>query len=493
MAVGTQFGSYTLKRKLARGGMADIFLATRRVDGAEELCVIKMMIPLSLRNPRALRLFLGEARLAAQLEHANIVRILDRDRVDDYYFIAMEYIPGETLYHLIYQAAQVKRPIRPSEAAAIIVQACEGLAYAHSMSDPSGKPMNLVHRDISPSNLILSYQGQVKILDFGIAAADTRRLTFPKGKAVGKYGYMSPEQCRGADVDQRSDIFSMGVVFWELLTGASLFPGRDPKAILASIQAGGFPPPSEVQAEIPTAIDRVVLRALGLAPKERFADARAMGQAIREACIDTALPSQADLGQAMIELFGRRRAKLSSQGEVGEELELATLLFDDLEAQPPNRPRDQPRSVKRRSNLSRSTMALLVLAVVLIGSALGFAAWVKSDWHLPADPAPIPRPSRGLVLVESTPSGARIRINGQDTNKVTPSILREYPLHRELRIELEHAGYEKWAGRVLLEDEELRRIHAMLISDQVSSPDPPPRQEPARKRKTRNTHKGRSR
>ncbi len=464
MAVGTQFGPYTLRRKLARGGMADIFVATRRLDEGRELCVIKMMIPSTLRNPRALKLFLGEARLAAQLDHPNIVRILDRDRVDDYYFIAMEYIPGETLYHIIHQAAHTGRRVTKAEAAATILQACDGLAYAHAMTDGGGRPLNIVHRDISPSNLILSYEGQVKILDFGIAAADTRRIKFPKGKAIGKYGYMSPEQCRGEDVDQRSDIFSLGVVFWELLTGASLFPGSDPQAIMASILSGDVSPPSSVRADVEPELERVVMGALSPNPKDRYQSARQMAQAIREVTFDDRMPGDDDLAAMLVDLFGKRRARLSRNGDVGRELELATLLFDDLDAEPPTRsePSQEVRALPR-SALSKTTITLLAVVMLLLAGALGFAAWVGRSAPKDFVAGPKKPPPTGQVQVDSTPPGANILINGAELGMKTPATLEGLPIDQDLKFTLSKPGFTPWTGRVRLEDVSLRRINAILI------------------------------
>ena len=279
MAVGRQFGSYTLTRKLARGGMADIFVARRRTDQGEETCVLKMLLPTSVRNPRAWKLFIGEARLAALLEHPNIVRIHDLDRVDNYYFISMEYVAGETLFNILHQAIKSHRPIQPYEAAAVIRQSCTGLAYAHGMTDPKGDPLNLVHRDISPSNIMLSYDGRVKILDFGIAAAATRTAGFREGKALGKHAYMSPEQCQGHDLDRRSDIFSLGIVFWELITGAALFPGHDPRSVMTTILSGEVRPPSTINPQIPIPLEQVILRALSLESKDRYQTAHEMGEA----------------------------------------------------------------------------------------------------------------------------------------------------------------------------------------------------------------------
>jgi len=460
VAVGRQFGPYTLLRKLARGGMADIFLARRRTDQGEELCVIKMLLPTSVRNPRAWKLFLGEAHLAALLDHPNIVRIYDLDRVDNYYFISMEYVAGETLFGMLHHAAKNHRPLRPYEVAAIMRHACSGLAYAHGMTDPAGKPLNLVHRDISPSNIMLSYDGQVKILDFGIAAAATRTAGFREGKALGKHAYMSPEQCRGADLDRRSDIFSLGIVFWELVTGSALFPGRDPRSVMRTILSGEVHPPSSVNQETPLPLEQVILKALALEPKDRYQDAYKMGEAIDEAA-QGRLPPEAELGALLAELFGKRRGRLSKKGEVGDEVDLETLLFDDLEAQPPE-PTDEAR-VKKWWKPSPGMTVLLVVILALLAGAVGF--WIATR---PADPGiysadPQKRDTLlGTIQVDSSPRGARIVLNGDETGKKTPAVLSDVPVGAELKVEMKRNGYEPWSGRVLLESQEPRRINAVL-------------------------------
>jgi serine/threonine-protein kinase len=449
-----------LLRKLARGGMADIFLARRRIEQGEELCVIKMLLPTSVRNPRAWKLFLGEARLAALLEHPNIVRIYDLDRVDNYYFISMEYVAGETLFGMLHHAAKNQRPLRPYEVAAVMRHSCNGLAYAHGMTDPTGNPLNLVHRDISPSNIMLSYDGEVKILDFGIAAAATRTAGFREGKALGKHAYMSPEQVQGLNLDRRSDIFSLGIVFWELATGAALFPGRDPRPVMKTILSGAVTPPASVNPDIPVALEQVILKALSLDPKDRYQTAHEMGEAIEEAS-QGRLPPDAHLGALLSELYGKRRGRLSKKGEVGEEVELETLLFDDLEAQPPERT-DEAR-VGKWWKPSPGMTAMLIVILVLLAGAVAF--WIATR---PADPGTEGSDPGGqstllgTIQVDSSPRGARIVLNGDDTGKETPAVLDNVPVGAELKVELKRKGYEPWSGRVLLESQEPRRINAVL-------------------------------
>jgi eukaryotic-like serine/threonine-protein kinase len=459
LAVGKQFGAFTLLRKLARGGMADIFLASRRLEESEELCVIKMMLPSSLRNPQALKLFLGEARLAAQLEHPNIVHIISLDRVDDYYFIAMEYVPGETLFSMLHQAAKVRRPIKPLEAAAVIRQAAVGLASAHALCDKAGKPLNLVHRDVSPSNIILSYDGQVKILDFGIAAAETRTAGFPEGKALGKFSYMSPEQCLGEDLDRRSDIFSLGIVFWELVTGGALFSGQDKRVIVASILDGLIPTPSSCNADVPAEIEDVIMKALRRRSRDRFQTAWEMSEAIEKACGDS-LPAESDLSRMMEQLYTKHRADLARTGDVGEELALENLLFDDLDAPVPVREEDPPK--RRRGRLPRSTIVLLAIVVVLLAAAAGVVLLKKNHPKGAVDKSPALSNKTGTIMVDSSPRGARISVDGRDTGEITPGYLSDVPLGAELEIGLYKKGFDPWHGKVLLESEDTRRVNALL-------------------------------
>ncbi len=462
MAVGREFGPFTLLRKLARGGMADIFLARRRQETGTELCVIKMMLPHTLRNPRAIKLFLGEARLITHLAHPNIVRIQVLDRVDNYFFIAMEYIPGETAFHLLHQACEARRPVRPEEAAGIVWQTCQGLHYAHELCDDRGQPLRLVHRDISPSNLMISYDGQVKILDFGIAAAVNRSRDLPPNRTLGKYGYMSPEQYRGQAVDRRSDIFSLGVVLWELCTGSALFPGNDPAQIRRAALEGRITTPREVNLNVPEALEGVVMVALERDPKRRFQDAAEMGLALQAACGGT-LADEARLSQMLREIFGPERERMSRAGEVGAELELETLLFDDLGTSEGEalRPEGQP---LRRRVLRPATLAWLILSLLLIGAALTLRLLVDAmDPIRPERAEPVAQ--EGSIQVDSNPRGAAILLNGRDTGLTTPAELRRIPLGAEQDIELRRAGYVPYRSRVRLENDAPRRISAALVPE----------------------------
>ncbi|MBN2493894.1 MAG: serine/threonine protein kinase [Deltaproteobacteria bacterium] len=439
--------------------MAEIYLASQQTAEGLRPCVIKMMRPESLRDPRALKLFLGEARLASQLENPHIVRIFDRDRVDNYHFIAMEYVTGETLYHIIHQAVQEQRRVEPGEAAAMILQVCEGLSYAHELRDPHGQPLHIVHRDITPANLILTYSGQLKILDFGIALARNRSLEVPKGKALGKFGYMSPEQCRSESMDLRTDIFSLGVVFWELLTGRSLFAGGSLKDLVESIIRGEIEPPSRYNAAVSPLLDTAILRSLERRPGDRFQSCRELALAIEEAFVDGGLASCEDLTDMLVELFGKRRRRLVLKGDVGAELDLEAMLFDDLDAEPPEQP-TRSKQPKPGLHLSRLTTILLLVVVAVLAVGAGTILSVKLFGHTPHREQ-TPTSSYGSLVVDSSPRSARVFVDGQDSGRDTPARLGGIRMHALHEIRISKDGFEDWTGRVRL-DQEMRRIYAQL-------------------------------
>lgn len=257
------FGRYELLSRLARGGMGELFIA--RMAGAagwEKRVVIKRLLPHLSDDPEFLDRFLDEARIAVNLTHGNIVPVFELGEVNGQYFIAMEYIDGWDLRTAIRAARQAGEPW-PLEAALFAgVQAARGLAYAHSRTDESGQPLRIVHRDISPANLLLSRDGEVKIVDFGIASARSRMGSTQTGQVRGKVAYMSPEQAAGVSVDNRSDVFSLGVVIYELLAGRRPFDGETDAEILAALRTGNYPPLQHLRPTIPDRVADVVERAL---------------------------------------------------------------------------------------------------------------------------------------------------------------------------------------------------------------------------------------
>ena len=238
MSDGVPFGNYRLQRRLARGGMAEVFLARLiGVEGFERRVAIKRILPHLSESDEFRAMFLDEARLAAQLTHPNIVHIYDFGKADDYYFIAMEYVDGVDIGRLIRRAKE--RPVPFEVAARIFADVCAGLHFAHNASDPMGRKLDVVHRDVTPQNVLVSWDGVVKLVDFGIAKAAFAAGRTRPGVVKGKYAYMSPEQVEGRSLDGRSDLFAAGICLYELVTGVPLFRRDDVTASMREIRDGG--------------------------------------------------------------------------------------------------------------------------------------------------------------------------------------------------------------------------------------------------------------
>ena len=214
------YGEYQLIKKLATGGMAQIYLARQQgLEGFEKLLVVKRILPHLAENEDFIKMFLDEARIAARLNHPNIVQIFNLGSQDDTFFIAMEYIHGEDVRRVWKRADQAGKDLPVPMVCRIIMDAAAGLDYAHKKTDQVGKPLGIVHRDISPQNILVTFEGGVKVVDFGIAKAADQATVTKSGVLKGKYSYMSPEQASGQKIDHRTDIFALGTVLYELLTG----------------------------------------------------------------------------------------------------------------------------------------------------------------------------------------------------------------------------------------------------------------------------------
>src|SRR4051812_801785 len=267
----TRFGKYTLIDRIAVGGMAEIFLARQAgLEGYEKTIVIKRIRPHLSKQASFVKMFLNEAKLAAQLNHPNIVQIYDLGKIGESYFIAMEYIFGRDMRRIIPQADSMGIPFPMVYALKIASSVCEGLFYAHQKVDLYGNPLNIVHRDVTPENIFVSFDGTVKVLDFGIAKAANQIEQTRAGEIKGKLSYMSPEQCMGKMLDCRSDLFSLGVVLYEWLTGFKLFTGDSEVAILKSITEGKIYAPSYFKADIPEAVEAILMKALEKDREKRY-------------------------------------------------------------------------------------------------------------------------------------------------------------------------------------------------------------------------------
>jgi eukaryotic-like serine/threonine-protein kinase len=262
--------------------MAEVYLAlSGELPALRSLVVVKRILPHLSAQDEFIRMFLDEARIGALLDHPNIVRIIEVGRDGDGTFLAMEPVQGKPLSAVLRRAASRKSPLEQAQAAFIVGQAANGLGYAHALTDAEGDPLNVVHRDISPQNILVSFEGAVKVIDFGVASALGRLTETVPGGLKGKIEYMSPEQASGGEVDRRSDIFALGVVLWEALSGRRLFRRGTELETMRAILDQPIPRPPRA-ASVPPRLERIVMRALERDPEDRFQDAREMSLVLQQ-------------------------------------------------------------------------------------------------------------------------------------------------------------------------------------------------------------------
>jgi serine/threonine-protein kinase len=408
-------GGYELVQRLAVGGMAEVFLA-RRVgpDGFEKRVALKRILPHLAQQPDFVGMFLDEAKLAAALDHPHIVHIHDFGTDGDSYYLAMEYVCGEDLAALWRRANELGTPLGFADVATILVAACEALHHAHEQG--------VVHRDVTPGNLLVSFDGVVKLADFGIAksqAAASRAQT-NAGTLKGKIPYMSPEQARAQPLDRRSDLFSLGVVAWELLTGKRLFHRRNELDMLRAVQMCDVPPLASVRPDVPPALAAAIETALEPDAADRWDTAAELSQALFAWLVAAGeTPSKTRLGATMARLFGADAAerRLAAVTAPAEPTAAALALPPDVPSHPSSGPRFSPLHPERwipqiamHLHLPPPRMPPLrlvgpLLAVLLSAGGLlfGFHSQ-RASRALSAGLAPASAPSSGTASSSASPS-----------------------------------------------------------------------------------------
>lgn len=265
------FGKYVLLERISVGGMAEVFKAKSfGVEGFEKILAIKRILPSLAEDSDFIEMFIDEAKICGQLNHANICQIFELGRVQDSHFIAMEYVWGKDLLQIQNRMRKQRTTMRPEMAGFIAAKLCEGLDYAHKKKDATGKPLHIIHRDISPQNILISYEGELKVIDFGIAKAASRSSKTQAGVLKGKFGYMSPEQVRGLPLDRRSDVFAIGTILYELLTADRLFVGESDFETLEKVRNVDCPPVSKVNPKVPAALEKIIVKALARDVDDRY-------------------------------------------------------------------------------------------------------------------------------------------------------------------------------------------------------------------------------
>ncbi|HEU0030384.1 MAG TPA: serine/threonine-protein kinase [Kofleriaceae bacterium] len=305
----TRVGRYEVIGHLATGGMAQIYLARQTGLGSfERHVVLKTILRERANDHRFVTMFLDEAKLAATLNHQNVAQVYEVDQADGAYFMAMEYVHGENARAILETSLKRGWTIPLELALMIISGAAAGLHHAHERRGKNGQPLNIVHRDVSPANIMVGYDGSVKVLDFGIAKAEERATKTVGGTIKGKYGYMSPEQCKGKPIDRRSDIFALGIVLYELTTLRRAFKGNDDFETMKRIVSRDIVLPSVAVPGYPRELEAIVLTAMAVDPDARFQTAQELIEALDAFAVRAKLTgSNTAMGRFMTQLFGTKK------------------------------------------------------------------------------------------------------------------------------------------------------------------------------------------
>jgi len=475
-----KIGRYEVLGQLAAGGMAEILLA--RLSGPADFkraVVIKRILRSYASNAAFVQMFLDEARIVASLRHPNVVHVqeLGEEESNGDAFLVMEYVAGENAASLLKRCTASGIPLDPLLAAHLVAEACAGLHAAHELTSDDGQPQNLVHRDVSPQNLLVGYDGHVKLVDFGVALVDRRDARTEPGEVKGKFDYMSPEQGLGKPLDRRSDIFSLGIVLYELSTGRRLFKRASAAKTIEAICREPIVPPSRALSfasspstpggppPFPAKLEAIVMRALAKDPNDRYSSAAEMRLELLEAA--RAIPSPVEaLAARMKALFPDRIAEkddLLRKVSAGEGLSHVPSGETDENVDVPVAPEaativeTDPRLAKADAKRWR-TIALAVGAAATIGLALiiGIVVFVRSSSPsasadnntlapVPSPPTLVIKPDAAsaeeiFVHVESKPSAARVVVAGQDRGE-TPIDLLVARGQEPLTIEFRRQGY----------------------------------------------------
>jgi len=322
---GVAFGQYRLLERIGVGGMAEVWKARMSgVEGFQKIVAIKKILPHLTDSSDFVEMFIDEAKLAAQLNHANIIHIYDLGKIDGDYYIAMEYVEGENLRAILNTARDQGRPLPVGLALFIAARLASALDHAHRKRDFEDRSLDLVHRDVSPQNVLVGYEGTIKLCDFGIVKAVSKSSHTRMGALKGKLQYMSPEQAWGRSVDARSDIFAVGILLFEMLTGRRLFRGESEMEVLEVVRECRVQAPGEVDPSVSRDVDAIVLKALSKDPEERYQSAGELARRLEEALVSMRpSPGQPELADYMGELFERGRGATGDEGTGSAELAAA--------------------------------------------------------------------------------------------------------------------------------------------------------------------------
>jgi eukaryotic-like serine/threonine-protein kinase len=324
---------YTITERVDQGGMAEVFRGVAEgIKGFKKNVAIKRILPNLTKNKKFVSMFLDEARLSLHLQHANIVHVFDIGIADTSYFIVMEYVDGVNLKGLIEHQKKLGRRMRVPHTLWLMAEVCKGLAYAHEAADPeTGRPLGIVHRDISPPNILISRQAEVKLVDFGLAKATSQLETTDPGVVKGKFSYLSPEAASGQDVDHRADIFAVGILLWEMLTGRRLFYGETDYQTVELVRQAKIPSVQAINPEVDADLEAVVRKALARDPRDRYQSAGDLQEAIAQILFSRGMKvTNQDVRALVLEAVADRDRNKARSPAAGKQL-IDALIVDEMQ------------------------------------------------------------------------------------------------------------------------------------------------------------------
>jgi serine/threonine-protein kinase len=323
---------YRVLKRLASGGMAEVFVAeSAGIEGFRKQVAIKRVLPQLSRNNQFIDMFLDEARLCARLAHSNVVSVFDIGVGDNTYFIVMEYVDGADLKQVIEYQKKLGRPMPVESAVFIATKICQGLAYAHDLATPEGESLDIVHRDVTPANVLITRFGEVKIVDFGLAKASSQLAASDQGVIKGKFGYLAPETVMELPVDRRVDVFAAGIILWEMLSGRRLFLGDSDYQTVRLVRDAVIPPLGPINPSVPPELEEILRTALARDRDVRYQTARDFGRDLIRFLFHYGRPvSEYDVGEIVQGAAGGPVKQTSALDKIGEMLDLMLLEFKSL-------------------------------------------------------------------------------------------------------------------------------------------------------------------
>jgi tRNA A-37 threonylcarbamoyl transferase component Bud32 len=482
------FGKFFLLQRLAVGGMAEIFRAkVAGAEGFEKELVVKRILPSRSQDQGFIQMLVNEAKLTVQLTHNNVTQVYECGSIDGTYFISMELVNGVSLKDMMVSFARSGTPITPETAIFLVLQLLQGLEYAHRKTDSQGNPLRVIHCDISPDNALVSWQGEVKLLDFGIARAATGLSNYKEGMLMGKLGYVAPEQASlDRPWDHRVDVFAAGIILYELLTKQKPFQRAIDVESLIQSRQGKVVPPSAIDERLPRDLDAIVLKALAADPEDRYPDARSFADALVDVLFPTPHSTIQDhLGRQMHQVYAdriaRQRAARAHDALVMKVLrnvaeQQAAAVYDSVAKAettgtlPPApladlgthgididvdraSPRAAPLGPERirtvRVGAGRAVAVGVVAGIAVAAAGFALAPWLQD----------------GVLVVTSSPPGAQVTLDGRAVPGATPLVLEGIRLSEGHRVELSLPAHRPVAAEVRAEPGRLARtVHLALAS-----------------------------